>query len=125
MGMDLALSPFTHHPSQWKWHLETARLPLDRDYRLFTQVSKKVMGTEEDVEQICKPKPLPPNVKFDAYEDEGIKTRKTDPYGEKLTYVLAEELAKLDLTGVSPWNRAVFAMMKQLPPDTPVILWWH
>lgn len=126
MGMDLTLCPFKHGPRQWTGsHLSYTRLDFERDYDLFAQVSNEVMGKQSKAKQVCKPFPIPPNVEFMWYGDEGLKARRDDPYGEQLTYVEAGQLAKINVENSCQWNKGIIAMMKELNPATPVILWWH
>jgi hypothetical protein len=124
MGLDLTLIPCAYSTEKKfsEWILATTRLDLFRNYDIFGQIDSRGRG---DGPVVCNAKPLPPNVRFDWYEDDGIKERKEDQYGDKLTYVLAGELVKVKTKDTCQWNKAVFAMMKALPADTPVILWWH
>jgi hypothetical protein len=126
MGMDLTLCPH-RHLGPWDHHLAYDRLALDRDYDLFAQISLEVMGSEgKGIKQVCKPQKLPPRMKFQWYDDEGLEETREDAHGEPLTYVEAGELAKVvPSKDTGSWNAAVFAMMKALPKDTPVVLWWH
>jgi len=104
----------------------TDQLDLDQDYRLFGHIDNEHMQ-EKGVKQVCRPKPIPPGFKVMVLgEEEGWKQEKETPYGDKLTYVLAEELAKIKPEiWDTPWNKAVLAMIKALPEDFPIILWWH
>jgi hypothetical protein len=121
MGLDLTLAP-ENYPSSW-W-LTFDRIRVDRDYRLYSQIAG-LRGTA-GYTQVCNPRPIPSNVKVQWYEDEGIKERKTDPYGSPLTYLTAGELLAVALpTNASPWNKGVWAFLKELPPDTRILLWWH
>lgn len=124
MGMDLTLCPYSHDPSTWGWHLAVDRLNLDRNSALFEQIGEYVTGNGKK-KPVCIPKPLPPNVRFTWYEDDGMKDRQDDQYGSPLTYVLAHELSKVNTEKTSSWNKAVFAMIRALEPQTPIILWWH
>ena len=125
MGMDLTLCPFQFRPENWDWHLATTRLDLQRNYELFEQISEEVMGKNKKNKAVCKPRVLPPGVRFSWYEDGGLKDRVEDNYGGKLTYLEAHELAKVKTENSSPWNQAVFAMIRALDPRTPIVLWWH
>lgn len=128
MGMDLTLSPFRMGAQSWNgMHLARQCLSLDRDYEIMAQIDKEQMGGYgKGAKAVCKPQRLPPGLKFWWYADEGLKERRDDPYGSLLTYVEAGELAKVAMPpDASHWNKAVFAMMKALPADTPVVLWWH
>ncbi len=113
MGLDLALLP-----DRWPklevigWTaLAYDRLALLRDYELFERI-KKVPTT---------PVPMIQN-----YEDEGIRNRTTDPYGDPLTRCTAGALSEIpEPKGLHPWNRAVMAFVRALPGNTPIVLWWH
>lgn len=105
----------------------TDTLNLDQDYSLFAQIDNEVMD-EKGAKQVCKPKPVPPGFKIKRLEEEGDGwTNQTeDPYGKELTYVLAKELRKVkEEADWTDWNKAIFAMIKALPADFPVVLWWH
>jgi hypothetical protein len=88
--MDLKLFPHNGPVQRWQCQIGGAALRLDREYEIFAQVDKGVMGSYgEGATQVCTPKPLPPNVMFMVYEDDGVKERRTNPYGSGLTYVEA------------------------------------
>lgn len=127
MGMDLWLYPHREPIKHWRTQIGIEGLRLDQHYDLFAQIDRNVMGDAGgDVKQVCKPKPLPPNVEFLIYDDEkGIQETRTDMYGEGLTYVEAWELKKVDISKVAPWTKAVFALIHALPDSYPVILMWR
>lgn len=126
MGMDLTLYPHKEKVQYWRSMIGSSFLRLDQDYELFAQIDRKVMGDAGgDVKQVCMPKPLPPNVEFMAYDDDGLKEMRTDMYGVGLTYVEAWELKKVKLAGSSDWNKAIFAMIQALPDSYPVVLMWR
>lgn len=127
MGMDLALIPFGPF---WRDGglsgarvdiISSTRLDTWREYEFYAQITEE-MGELGD-KPVCDPQPLPKNVILHVYEDEGLKELDEDPYGEKLTYVTAGELAKTKPK--TPWNKSVIAFISTLPEDMPVILWWH
>jgi hypothetical protein len=124
MGMDLTLYPHNRPIQKWQSQIGSAALRLDRHYELFAQIDQKVMGDQFNVKQVCTPKPLPPNVEFMVYTDEGIEETRTDKYGTGLTYVEAWELKKVNLTDADIWTKAVFALIQALPDSYPVILMW-
>lgn len=126
MGMDLTLYPHNERIQAWRSMCGSSMLHLDQHYELFGQIDLGVMGDAAGkAKQVCKPKPLPPNVTFMDYEDDGIKERRTDKYGEGLTYVEAWELKKVKVSDSSDWNKAVFAMIQALPDSYPVVLMWR
>lgn len=109
-------------------------LGLDQDYSIFAQIDKEWMGSYgKDAIQVCKPKPIPPGFKVFMLEEEKdtYQLQKENMYGEEIEYVLANELCKVNELSETKeyrwtdWNKAIFAMMKALPPDFPIILWWH
>jgi hypothetical protein len=104
----------------------TDELSLDQNYRLFGHIDNEHMA-EKGVKQVCKPKPIPPAFKVMVLDEEsGWKEEAETPYGDRLTYVVARELAKIKSEiWDTPWNRAILAMIKALPEDFPIILWWH
>lgn len=125
MGMDLTLYPHNEPIQRWQCQFSSPALRLSRDYELFAKIDRGVMGDQGGpAKQVCKPKPLPPNVRFMVYDDEGYRERRTDKYGEGLTYVEAWELKRVKLTEASDWNKAVFALINALPDAYPVILLW-
>lgn len=124
MGMDLTLYPHNGRIQDWRSQHYSPALRLDRQYEIFAQIDQAVMGKEDKVKQVCKPKPLPPNVTFMVYNDDGLKETRTDKYGEGLTYVEAWELKKVNVSEASDWTKAIFAMIKALPDSYPVVLMW-
>lgn len=102
-------------------------LSLDRDYGLFAQIDKDWMGSHgKGIEGVCSPKLMPPGIDFQMLDEEkGWATETENMYGELLKYVTAKELCRVDLKEQTQWNKAVFAMVKALPPESPVVLWWH
>lgn len=123
MGLDLTLCIIREYATSW-W-LGYNRLSLDRDYDVFEQIQK--CHSETEVVPVCNPVPLPANVKFDWYGDEGCKEEKEDPYGYPLTYVFAKELKKVSVMKVNSgsWNRTVWSMIMSLPDQTRIVLWWN
>lgn len=74
------------------------------------------------------PQPLPPNVWFQWYDEEGCEDRQTDDYGTPLTWLPAgafRNIPSLVRTTLSPWNHAVLMFLHALPSATKVVLWWH
>ena len=122
MGLDLTVAPIKYGDSD-KWWLSYTRISLDRNYELFGMIADKGRDTAKP---ILQPRLLPDGVKFDWYEGDGIKTRVDDPYGGKLTYVLAGEFLKIQVPSNSgTWNRSVIAFLCSIDPKIPVVLWWH
>jgi hypothetical protein len=61
-------------------------------------------------------------------EEEGLKLRRSDPYGEPLTYILARDLTpiikKYAPESQDPWDVAVAVFVEALAPDTRIVLHW-
>jgi hypothetical protein len=112
MGMDLDLGIAKYAEDIGSWWLLYDRLRLDRDYNLFDQF---VVLTRE---------PIPTDIKVDWYSDDGVQRIKEDAYGNLLRFVRAGEFNKIELKKTSQWNKAVFSFLRQIPPDTPVVLYW-
>lgn len=123
MGIDLTLCPMPSNDPSW-W-LGYDRLSLKRNYSLFAQMGD--MQNSGYPAPVLEPLELPQGTRFDWYGDEGIEELKTDPYGCELTYLRAHDFLKLKLDpeNMHPWNLAVIKFIQALPPETPVVLWWH
>lgn len=115
MGVDLTICP-ERYPGMGGPILLHSRLDFDRrDYGLWEKLSAASTMLSEEVM---------------SYEDEGIKTRSTDPYGDKLKFLTAEQFAQTWAAGVSPdplsdWDQGIIEFVKRLKPDRRLILWWH
>ncbi len=128
MSMELRLILAYNHGNYFRCEdlYVTDELSLDQDYELFAHIDNEHMGLK-GVKQVCKPKPIPPAFKIMILDEEkGWKEETETPYGDKLTYVTAEELGAIPAaTWRTSWSKAIFAMIKALPKDCPIILWWH
>lgn len=118
MGTDLTLVLDRHGQAfDMGWFLGYDRMSVPRDYELFSLISEA--GTN----------PLPPTVKFEWYGDEGLEAKTEDPYGDPLRWIVAGELARVfeKHFGERGYGHGVAIMhyLSHLPPDTPVILFWH
>lgn len=112
MGIDLTLAPMKYGNSDW-W-LCSNRLTLDRDYDLQERI--KALPSY----------PTYPAKNIQWYEDDGVKDRATDAYGDPLRFVRAVQFRRvLDDQCRSEWNLAALKFIQALPPLTPIVLWWH
>jgi len=100
------------------------RLGLNRNYELFAQIDEE-KSRMPAIEAVCDPKDIPQGKRVHWYGDDGLKTITEDPYGCGLTYVDAREFANVEPGETGDWNKAVLAFLKALPPETPIVLWWH
>lgn len=128
MGLDLTIALDEYNcPEMRKSFLATSTLSFRRDYDIFTQIAG-CRADEESPAQVCTPKPIPKGNVVLWYKDEGIDDSTKSPYGDRLTYVTAGELCKVKLDTRFPthqFNKAIFAMIRELPPESWVILYWH
>lgn len=116
MGIDLQVLA-SHFRERRGELLATASLRFDRDQRLLAQFSI-------DAEP-CLVHPLPEGLKVGHYEDEGLKFDEVDRYGKPLTFTTSADLKNLHPPDdLAPWNVAVLAFLKALPPDTRLVLFW-
>jgi hypothetical protein len=128
MGLDLTLcpNPFSNLGIEWDGRfLAYDRISLKRNYTIFAQICPEINRDWNMREkQRCNPKPMPVPVAW--YNDEGIETITEDAYGKPLTYVTAGELSKIKVPkDTSDWNKAVFALIRSLDPETQILLYWH
>lgn len=126
MGLDLTLVPYKHgnEEKMVREHsiLAYTRIDLTRNYALFSYILEMGSDFKRPVFEIRE---LAGTLEW--YDDEGIESTGTDPYGAPLTYCLAKEFGKIDLSKIDTcqWNKAAIEMMRRLPEDTPVILYWY
>ena len=117
MGIDLTIAPqryITPHDEFTTWFLAFDRISFDRDYILFDNIRK------------LKPHLLPESTTFQWYGDDGLKEIEKDAYGDTLTYVNADDLAKAftETPNLSYKNKAIKAYIEALPPSHKIVLWW-
>jgi len=95
----------------------TASLLFDRDGRLLAQLHREATP--------CLVRPLPAGLKVRHHEDDGLKCDDTDRYGKPLTYTTSTELRRLKAPeDLAPWNEAILAFLRTLPPEKRLILYW-
>jgi hypothetical protein len=115
MGVDLRLLPFDSDQGDWAY--SHTIINCGQDYDLFDKI--KVLASM----------PVPP--KFSSFcgrlanGDTGYGNTQTTPYGEPLTFVLAEHLVNVEHDEKDVLTRAAWAYLKCLPPHTKVALYWH
>ena len=100
------------------------------DYRILGQIGEpngKPFIPDIKVKPVVSTYKLMPNVfcELHDYVDPPRKTRK-NPWGGELVYTFSEEMGKIKLPdNVAPKNRAILAYLRELEPDTPIILEWR
>jgi hypothetical protein len=123
MGMDLILI-FDRTDTLLNDGFRTAistecRLRVQQDYRLFDLLGN---GPGEFAQVVLPKRPEGKRREICVTDDDG-DGESTDMYGNPLTYVTAGELVGLPSDHL-PWNRAIWAMLKALEPETLIVLWW-
>lgn len=107
-----------------------SRLEFHQDYRIFGQLTslwRNDHRTDIPKKPAIRPRPVPEGAEVFTYEENGLHKRRNCPSGNTpLTYVTARQLKQLRIPrDASPWNKAIKAFVDTLPPNTPIILWWH
>lgn len=117
MGVDLTLLPLLS-PDYWVSH---DVIQVERRRELWDPIM--------ELPQQAIPCPL---VCFLARREDDGETcygpRTDDPYGAALSYTTAGDLGSLrDHEGVrdNEKNRAAWAWLSEMPPDWPIVLYWH
>lgn len=79
-----------------------------------------------DAFTLIKSEAIPLTCGVDWYDDDGIETRHTDPYGNSLTFMTAHTITRHLAWAILPtaYDKAVLAFVSALPPETRVVLWW-
>lgn len=118
MGSDLSLLPLRGPDQLVRVSVGCLdRLSFDRDYEIFGQLIDS-FGDKPTIQVNS----IPPQM---WVEGAGIARTRVDGYGNKLTFVYAQQLKRLLVpSDASPWNRAIMAFIEALPDDTPIILYW-
>jgi hypothetical protein len=116
MGVDLTLMPLLEK-DYWVSH---ALIRLERRRALWPKI--EALGARP------VPEPLTCFQGVGPDGDPAYGEITQDPYGQPLTWLPAGELATLhdDETVQDNWlNQAAWAYLRQMPPDWPVVLYWH
>jgi hypothetical protein len=126
MGIDLRLYPAWPNEHGFSFNggmLCIDALSFDRDYDLFACV-EGFYRPEGEQRSRARANPMPGPCRI--YGDNGIETRKDDSYGEPLTWSTAGELARaMKDVDTSHRNKAIVAYLAALPPEYPIVLYWH
>lgn len=123
MGLDLALgiSPYQRfagtspvHPVVY-FPTET-RVLCDRHYAFFAAI------------RALAPHPIPAHWRVIWATPTGEGSHTTDPATlQPLTMLSAGAFHALDPAPLvlTPWNQAIVVFLQAMPPDIPIVLWWH
>lgn len=86
--------------------------------------SSNAWETRDQFEQLLEgARPLPKGLQIITH---GGKWPKKDGYGRVLTFVPAKALWKFktNIPEVTKWDKALIALVRTLPPGTPLVLFW-
>ena len=121
MGLNLTLMPINFGKDTW-W-LGYNRLSFDRNYELFDFFGGE---REEKHKKVINDMPIPKDIKVDIYGDDGLETKKNNPYGEPLTYFYAKDSKKIPMKVCKgDWNKAIIKFLQTLPKETVIVLEWR
>lgn len=123
MGLDLTIAPIHGHRFDL-WVADT-RLHFTAHRDLFDQIIDNAPR-----------EPIPAGVRLlwhnvaSGGKDRGEVFTKEDGYGEPLEMTTAQGFIRALTPNMlrepgSPLNRAILALLRDLPDDTPVVLYWH
>ena len=110
-GDDLATVPFA---DQKEWVCHTA-LALSCDAEDWTCALLPLL---DEAKPVTKP------LHFDPPQEKEFAMR-TDFHVEGLRYVPASRLKAISATFADPRDKAAMAYVRELPDETPVVLWWY
>lgn len=116
MGVDLKLLPLLSK-SYWTAH---DMLGLERRRELWPEIDK--------IPQRDIPGPVNCFLARGADGDPCYGSVEESPYGERLKFTTAGDLLALkdhDAVQDNFLNRAVWKYLAEMPPDWPIILYWH
>ena len=111
MGVDLTLLPLDYENDNGGSAF--SRLMLERRRELWDDIAKL---------------PVNPIAKVTGYMGDNFGDETEDCYGEPLKYVFAKDLAELrdhEAVQDNDLNRAIWAFLAAIRPETKIVLYWH
>ena len=116
MSVDLRLLIFDH----------------DEGERLSFSHTQMELGADYDLHDKIKSLPSMPVPKgFTSYSgkasdgETGYGETQEDCYGERVKWILSDDLLKIDVSDCAPKVKAAWAYIACLPPETKIALFWH
>ena len=118
MGVDLLLLPIDYESKQLSFSHTV--LSCERDYMLFEEIQGLLISLST---------PIPDNLTTFVGRREGVEDTCyggtiTDPYGDQIRCVSVKWLLQVTLEKIGR-NKAIWAYLECLPPETKVALYWH
>lgn len=118
MSLNLDIYPISY-PELTLW-LGSCVLPLLKDPKLFNVLKNSLYTID-----------LPESKIFEIFDESGLEKKKKDFWGDKLTYTLPKEFDEIfsnyfnEKNYTFVWNKAVLNMLRCLPEETPLVLYWY
>ncbi len=106
------------------------RMEIVADYRIFRQLTNLNGETPEGGEPITElPRItatyIPDGIKFGLFENDAIVPRDLDGNGNRLTFIRAHDLLRLQVPNdTHERNKDLIAMCTEFDGGTPVVLYW-
>jgi hypothetical protein len=104
-----------------------ARIRFELDYRIFGQLREDLNENTEGL-PVLPAQLLPRGTALLVHEDDNEAKSckmKKDSFGDPLTFINVGDLKNLVIpTDATKKNKAIFALIKKLPKDMPVVLYW-
>lgn len=119
MSVNLSLLPFDHETSNSTFAFSQTVLTCEQDSTLFSLVEGLTIGEV--------PEQFNSYVSREHGEESHYGVTRTDNYGDVVQYTTVRRLLELRAhPGVAERqkNRAIWAYLAALPPETKVALWW-
>lgn len=112
MGVDLTLLPIDYEHNDGGSAF--SRLMLERRRELWPDIEKQL--------------PVHPIAKITGYMGDNFEARAHDPYGTPLTWAYAKDFSSFkdhEAVQDNDTNRAIWAYLAALNPETKIVLYWH
>ncbi len=103
------------------------RLTIETDYEIFAQIADKGKPKMPKIEiaEIVRTKQIPKGSYASIYTDTGLREVSENPHHTPISYTNSREIRKINLPeDISARNKAAIIYLRQLPKDTPLILYW-
>lgn len=119
MSLDLTLIPVEHDDGRWGYGHTVLRMDAaNYIHDLIERFNLRETDPPDKFNTYLS--------RDDKYEEPHYGETNEDPYGEPLRCVRAGDLGALVLhENVTARDRAVWAYIRQLPPETKIALYWH
>ncbi len=131
MGVELILMPLRRESRLQERVIRTFdRVTLETDYEIFAQIADKGKPEipETELAQVVRTKTIPKGSYISLYTDKGLREVSENPNHTPISYTTPREMRKINFSAIvdiSPRNKASILYLRQLPENTPIILYWN